>query len=91
MAIEQAQFLVHSTLWSLLILSLPILLITTAISLIFSILQAVTQIQDQALPFAAKFGTVILVLMVSGDWLVERLSSLFVEALALADRTPQPF
>lgn len=91
MGIDQAQFLAQSTLWSLLIMSLPVLLLTTVVSLVFSIFQAVTQIQDQTLPFVVKFGTVIVVLMVSGDWIVDGLSDLFIEALALTDRTPQPF
>jgi len=91
MGIDQAQFLAQSTLWSLLVMSLPVLLLTTVVSLVFSIFQAVTQIQDQALPFVVKFCTVIVVLMVSGDWIVDGLSDLFIEALALTDRTPQPF
>lgn len=91
MGVEQAQFLAQTTLWTLLVLSLPILGITTIVSLAFSIFQAVTQIQDQTLPFAMKFTTIMIVLTLFGPWMVANLSSLFVEALTMAERSPQPF
>lgn len=82
---EEAQFLAQASLWKLFILSLPILVVTTVVSLILSILQAVTQIQDQALPFVAKFATVMLVLSLTGAWMMAELSTFFVEAIGLLE------
>ncbi|MEM9438890.1 MAG: flagellar biosynthetic protein FliQ [Pseudomonadota bacterium] len=88
---EHAQFLAQSTLWTLLVLSLPILGITTVVSLIFSVFQAVTQIQDQTLPFTMKFVTIMIVLSVFGVWMVAELSDLFIGAMTIGERDIQPF
>lgn len=82
---EEAQFLAQVSLWKLFILSLPVLAVTTVVSLILSIIQAVTQIQDQALPFVAKFATVMFVLSISGAWMIAELSTFFIEALGLLE------
>jgi|GEM_PF-3447429 len=91
MGIEQAMFLANSTLWMMMILSLPTLLLTTVVSLLFSLFQAVTQIQDQVLPFAAKFVTIVVVLMLSGAWMYNKLANFFLEALALTEHSLQSF
>lgn len=85
MGSEAAHFLAQSALWKLLLLSVPILGITTVVSLVFSILQAVTQIQDQALPFVVKFATVMVVLTLWGGWMMAELSTFFIDALALLE------
>lgn len=91
MGIEQAQFLAQSTLWTLFLLSLPVLGLATIVGLVFSIFQAVTQIQDQTLPYIAKFTTITVVLVLSGAWMMDVLSTLFLEALALTEKTTRPF
>lgn len=91
MGFEQAQFLAQSTLWTLVILSLPILGFTTIVSLVFSIFQAVTQIQDQTLPFAMKFATIMIVLTVFGAWMIGEISDLFIGAMTIAERDVAPF
>lgn len=91
MGAEQAHFLAQSALWTLLLLSLPILAITTVVSLVFSIFQAVTQIQDQTLPFTMKFGTIVIVLSLFGAWMVGQLSDLFITAMTYTERDALPF
>ncbi|WP_168790492.1 type III secretion system export apparatus subunit SctS [Paraburkholderia aromaticivorans] len=49
-------------------LSLPALAIATAIGVIVGLLQSVTQIQDQALPYGAKIIGVGLVMIVAIPW-----------------------
>lgn len=49
-------------------LSLPALLVATAIGVLIGLVQTITQIQDQALPYSVKIIGVGLVLMVAMPW-----------------------
>jgi flagellar biosynthetic protein FliQ len=53
-------------------LSLPILLVTLVIGFGVSLLQAVTQIQEQTLSFVPKLIGVGVVLLVSGHWMLNQ-------------------
>ena len=55
------------------ILSLPVVLVASIIGLIFSIFQALTQIQDQTLSFAIKLFFVIVALAISSSWMASKL------------------
>ncbi|MDE6575837.1 MAG: type III secretion system export apparatus subunit SctS [Opitutales bacterium] len=59
---EQAMLLV-------LILSMPPILIATCVGLMTSLLQALTQIQEQTLSFAIKLFFTVLVLSLSAYWI----------------------
>lgn len=49
-------------------LSLPMLAVATAVGLLLGLIQSVTQIQDQSLPYGAKIVCVGLVLIVTAPW-----------------------
>lgn len=49
-------------------LSLPALLVATGVGLIVGLVQSVTQIQDQSLPYGAKIICVGVVLIVATPW-----------------------
>ncbi|CAE6842256.1 Surface presentation of antigens protein SpaQ [Paraburkholderia domus] len=49
-------------------LSLPALAVATVIGLLIGLLQSVTQIQDQSLPYGAKIICVGAVLIVTAPW-----------------------
>lgn len=49
-------------------LSLPALLVATAIGVLIGLVQTITQIQDQALPYSVKIIGVGLVLMIAVPW-----------------------
>lgn len=51
-----------------LLLSLPVVVVASGVGLLFSIFQALTQIQDQTLSFAIKLIFVIGVLYFTTDW-----------------------
>jgi type III secretion protein S len=55
-----------TTLWLVLLLSLPALGVATVVGLIVGLLQAVTQIQDQALPQTVKIIAVLVTLLLTG-------------------------
>lgn len=56
-------------------LSLPVLLATVLIGLVIAVIQAATQVQEQALGTAAKLIVGTLVLLVTKEWLGSELTA----------------
>ncbi len=56
-------------LWLIIILSAPPLLVATLCGVVVSLLQAITQIQDQTLPYVVKLMAVAITLGISGRWI----------------------
>jgi type III secretion protein S len=56
-----------------LVLSLPVVVVGSVVGLLFSIFQALTQIQDQTLSFAIKLVFILTVLYFSIDWMSGKL------------------
>lgn len=65
---KEAMFLV-------LILSMPPIVISMLVGLMTSLLQALTQIQEQTLSFAIKLSCTVLVLVLSAYWIGNELLS----------------
>lgn len=61
--------LTAETLYLVLWLSAPVLLVSLAVGLLVGLLQAVTQVQDQALSFVPRLAAVGAVLAVLGGWM----------------------
>jgi flagellar biosynthetic protein FliQ len=61
------------TLKTILILSMPTLLVALTVGLIISIIQATTQIQEQTLAFIPKMVSIYLFLILFGGFLMDRL------------------
>lgn len=57
----------------------PILIISLVVGLIISIFQATTQIQEQTLTFVPKLIAIILVLVLGGPWMLNKLVMLTSE------------
>lgn len=55
-------------LWMAVILSAPPLIIATVCGIVISLIQAVTQIQDQTLPYVVKLVAVAVTLAAMGRW-----------------------
>ena len=56
-----------------LILSLPVVVIASIVGLVFSLFQALTQIQDQTLSFAVKLVFIMGALYLTVDWIGSKL------------------
>lgn len=54
-------------------LSAPILLLSMAVGVLISILQAATQIHEQTITFVPKLILIALVCLVAGSWMMETL------------------
>ena len=69
MTLGSAVGLVRDSVWQLLIISGPILLVSVIVGLAISILQATTSIQEQTLTFVPKILAMLGVLLLLGPWL----------------------
>ncbi|MBS9436595.1 EscS/YscS/HrcS family type III secretion system export apparatus protein [Photorhabdus noenieputensis] len=63
------------SLWLVLILSLPPVLMAAAVGTLVSLIQALTQIQEQTLGFVIKLVAVIITLFATATWLGNELYS----------------
>jgi flagellar biosynthetic protein FliQ len=61
--------------WTVLIISGPLLLIALVVGLIVSIFQATTQIQEQTLAFVPKIVAVLLGLVIFGPWMLSHMTT----------------
>ena len=57
------------SLWLVLVLSLPTVLIAAAVGTLVSLLQALTQIQEQTLGYVAKLVAVVVTLFATAGWM----------------------
>jgi len=66
----------NETLWSIIIASAPLLLISLLVGLIISIFQTVTSIQEQTLTFIPKILAVFFGLMIFGSFIMNNIVTL---------------
>ncbi len=82
MTIGFAAFLMRTGVLQIMILSAPALLISMAVGLVISVVQATTSIQEQTLSFVPKIAAILLALILFGPWmfttLVQYTQSLFL-------------
>lgn len=57
----------------------PILIVSLSVGLIVSILQTVTSIQEQTLTFVPKLISILLVVMLFGNWMLTSIKEFMVE------------
>ena len=69
----QAIDLTREALFLILTLGAPVLITALVVGLVVSVLQAVTQIQEQTLSFVPKIIAVLLSLIIVGPWMMDRL------------------
>lgn len=62
--------LMSETLYLIIKVSAPMLLVSLVVGLVISILQTVTSIQEQTLTFVPKLISIFLVLMIAGNWVL---------------------
>lgn len=72
--------IIRSGLLTIIKVTLPILLISMIVGLIISILQAVTQVQEQTLSFVPKIVAVMFGLIIFGNFILNSLIS-FTQSL----------
>lgn len=73
MLTDQLVDVTRQTLMVMLVLSLPVLIAGLAIGLVVSVMQAVTQIQEQTLSFVPKIIGMVLVAIFAMPWMIQKL------------------
>jgi flagellar biosynthetic protein FliQ len=73
MELDQATDLIRQTLLLALIVSAPMLLIGLVVGIVVSLLQAVTQIQEQTLTFVPKIAAMVAAAILLMPWIGTRL------------------
>ena len=82
MNMEMAINMGQNTLYTVLILSGPVLLTALLVGSLVSLFQAVTQIQEITLVFVPKIIAVFLVLALTGGWMLNTAVSCGIEMFA---------
>lgn len=64
-----------ATVWLILKVSAPILLVSLIVGLLISIFQTITSIQEQTLTFVPKFLAILLTIVLCGAWIMNNIVS----------------
>ena len=78
---DMALAMTADMLWTAIKLAAPLIGITTAVGLLVSILQTVTQIQESSLTFVPKLIAAAVVLLVLGGWMMSVLGDYAVSLI----------
>ncbi|GAA0331912.1 flagellar biosynthesis protein FliQ [Bacillus carboniphilus] len=72
---EQVIYIAERGVWTVLLVSGPLLVLALVVGLIVSIFQATTQIQEQTLAFIPKIVAVLLGIVFFGPWMLGQMLS----------------
>jgi flagellar biosynthetic protein FliQ len=72
----------REAIWTVLIVSAPMLIIGMIVGLVISIFQATTQIHEQTLAFVPKIVAVLASIVIFGPWMLHTLLYFFQKILA---------
>ena len=74
MTIDDVVTIANDTLYLIIKVSAPILIVSLVVGLIVSIFQTVTSIQEQTLTFVPKVLSIFLAIMLLGHWMLTSMS-----------------
>ena len=87
MTLDSATELIRQTLILALLVSAPMLLIGLVVGIVVSLLQAVTQIQEQTLTFVPKIAAMVAAAIILMPWISNRLLE-YSKAMFLTGQLP---
>ena len=73
MTVDQAVELIRGAILLTLMIGAPVMLIAIVVGLVISILQAVTQIQDQTISFVPKITAMLLTILYILPWVMNQM------------------
>jgi len=79
---DMALAMTSDMLWTAIKLAAPLIGVTTAVGLVVSILQSVTQIQESSLTFVPKLIAAAAVLLVCGGWMMSVLGEYAIRLIS---------
>ena len=79
-SLEAILDIARDAIYTIIITSAPLLIVSLVVGLIISIFQTVTSIQEQTLTFVPKIIAVFVALMICGSWMMDNLTG-FIDRL----------
>lgn len=79
MTTGQVVDIASEAIWLIIECATPLLLVSLIVGLIISIFQTVTSIQEQTLTFVPKILVMFLMIIITGDWLLNNILSFMQE------------
>ncbi len=76
MTIDEVVAIANQALYTIILVSAPVLVISMVVGLIISIFQTVTSIQEQTLTFVPKVLAIFLTIMLTGHWMLTEMANL---------------
>ena len=73
MTVDTVVEITRTTLYTIILTSAPMLLVSLVVGLIVSIFQTVTSIQEQTLTFVPKFLAIFVSMMILGHWMLNNM------------------
>lgn len=77
MAQEDVLIVFRESIWMILKLAAPLLIVSIVIGLIIAIFQAATQIHEQTITFVPKIIAIAFLLIMTGSWMLTSLMDFF--------------
>ncbi len=71
----------RTALETMLMVSLPVLLVSLVVGVVISLFQSVTQMQEMTITFVPKIIATFLSLIIFGAWMIERMTGFMREVL----------
>ncbi len=68
-----------ATVWLIVKVSAPMLLVSLVVGLLISIFQTVTSIQEQTLTFVPKFLAILVTIVLCGNWIMNSITTYMTE------------
>ena len=78
--------ILNEAVWTMLTVTLPILLVAMGVGLVIGILQTATSIQEQTLIFIPKILAVFLFIILVGPWMADKILGITREILGHLER-----
>ncbi len=78
--------LLSQSIWTMLVVSLPVLLVAMSVGLLIGILQTATSIQEQTLIFIPKILAVFICIILLSPWMGQRMLVMTREILGQLER-----
>ena len=79
MTVDNVVEITRTTLYTIILTSAPMLLISLIIGLAISIFQTVTSIQEQTLTFVPKLLGIFVMLMILGHWMLNNMTDFMTD------------
>jgi flagellar biosynthetic protein FliQ len=79
MTVEAVLDVAVETIWTIIITSAPLLIVSLIVGLVISIFQAVTSIQEQTLTFAPKILAIFICILIFGPFILNTIVEFMTE------------